>query len=343
MRAGQRLILRRTALWLFAAGAIATLWAAYVPVPGRGPLDVLFPFTQLVALRPYLATALLALALAGLAVTRHRRGDAAPFALLLACSAAAWAQIGPRAIPDGGAGSRGGPGFTVLAVNTMGSRVAPPALADLIRRTDADVVALPETSAEHAGAIVRVLGGGERWEVFPDRLSAPTDTGSLPTSLLVRTALGARRLPDGAAAPRALGQVRVRLTRIPGRPAGAGGPKIAAVHPLPPYPAASQRDWRRDLEALVGLCRAGWIVAGDLNATLDHSPMRALRRAGCADAAAATGHGLRTTWTGGPLGVVRVVLDRVLTSGRWRATDFGVIAVAGSDHRAVWARITAAG
>ena len=341
MSAGVRLVLRRTALWLFAAAAITTLWAAYIPVPGRGPLDVLFPFTQLVALRPYLATALLLLALAGLAFTRRRRGDAAPFALLVVCSAAAWAQIGPRAIPDGEAGARGGPGFTVLAVNTMRSSAAPPVLAALIRRTDADVVALPETSAEHAGAIVRALGGGERWDVFPDRISAPTDKGSLPTSLLARAALGARRLPDGAAAPRALGQVRVRLTRVAGLPA-ADGPKIAAVHPLPPYPAASQRDWRRDVEALVPLCRAGWIVAGDLNATLDHSPMRALRRAGCADAAAATGHGLRTTWTGGPLGVVRVVLDRVLTSGRWRATDFGVIAAAGSDHRAVWARIAAA-
>jgi endonuclease/exonuclease/phosphatase (EEP) superfamily protein YafD len=341
--AGRRLVLRRTLLWLFAVGASVTLWAAYIPVPGRGPLDVLFPFTQLVALRPYLATALLALALAGLAVARRRRGDAAPFVLLLACSAAAWAQIGPRAVPDGGAGSRAAPGLTVLAVNTMRSSVAPPALAALIRRTGADVVALPETSAEHAGATARVLGSGERWEVFSDRVSAPTDSGSLPTSLLVRAALEARQLPDGAATPRALGQVRVHLTRIPGRPAAADGPKIAAVHPLPPYPAASQRDWRRDIEALAPLCRVGWIVAGDLNATLDHSPMRALLRAGCADAAATTGHGLQSTWTGGPLGVVRVVLDRVLTSGRWRATDFGVIAVAGSDHRAVWARITAAG
>jgi endonuclease/exonuclease/phosphatase (EEP) superfamily protein YafD len=316
-----------------------------LPVPGRGPLDVHVPFTQLVALRPALTGVLLALALAGIALARRRPGDAAPLAALLVCTLAAGAQIAPRAIGDAAAGSTGRPGFIVLAANTNRSQVDPREVAALVRRTGSDVVALPETSARHAAAIVRALArdGEGRWRAFSDRISDRDDASARPTSLLARAALRPRRLPDGAAAPRALGQVRVRLTRVPGAPTGAQGPAIVAVHPLPPAPRASQEDWRRDILALRPLCRSGWIVAGDLNATLDHSPMRALRRAGCADAASATGDGLRTTWAAGPLDLVRVVIDHVLTSGGWHATDFGVLAMAGSDHRAVWARIARTG
>jgi len=111
------------------------------------------------------------------------------------------------------------------------------------------------------------------------------------------------------------------------------------VHPRAPEPVGSERSWRRDLLALRALCRAGWILAGDFNATIDHSPMRALLDAGCSDAAASTGQGLKATWSAGPLALVRVPIDHVLSSGRWRATRSGVLRIQGSDHRAVWAEL----
>lgn len=339
--------MRRAAFWLAAVAAATALWSAYVPVPGRGRLDAVVPFTQLLALRPAVASALLVLAAIGLAYTWRRPAAAGACALVLASAALAWAQMAPRAIVPAAApeASRVVPSITVVTINTLESRVAPPELARLARRTRADVVALPETNLVRAGIYARALsrGRGQRWLAFGDRTTAPTDAGPRPTSVLVRAALGPRRLPAPVAARRAHAQVRLRLTRVRAGSGAVAGPAIAAVHVVPPPPAASERDWRRDLLALRPLCRAGWVVAGDLNATVDHSPMRALHRAGCADAAAATGHGLAATWTGGPAGMFRIVIDHVLTSGRWRATASGVSAVAGSDHRAAWARITAAG
>ena len=159
---------------------------------------------------------------------------------------------------------------------------------------------------------------------------------------MVREVLGPVRLREPAADPRTHGQVRIRLTRLAGRGRAVGpgpGPRIAAVHPLPPWPAAAQRDWRRDLLRLRALCRGGWVLGGDLNATIDHSPLRAVLDAGCEDAAARNGEGLHATWSGGPLHAVRPAIDHVLTSGAWRSTAAGVLPIAGSDHRAVWARI----
>jgi endonuclease/exonuclease/phosphatase (EEP) superfamily protein YafD len=130
-----------------------------------------------------------------------------------------------------------------------------------------------------------------------------------------------------------------RLAAPDGSAVEGPGPRIAAVHPLPPWPAASQADWRRDVLGLRVLCRRGWLVGGDLNATIDHSPLRSVLAAGCTDAAAATGQGLRPTWSGGPLRAVRPAIDHVLTSGGWRPVASGVLAIRGSDHRAVWTRV----
>lgn len=325
-------------LWLAATAALITLWASYVPMPARGRLDAFVPFTQLVAIRPLLASGIAAIAVIAIVLSfRRRRAWVAPLALALVGALAACVQIAPRTISSTASVSRATPAITVLAANTLGSSVQPSVIVDLVRRTRADIVSLPETNALLARAFASALSvdHGERWDSESDTVTQPGDTGARPTSLLVRAALGAERLPDTDVAPRALGQVRVRLTRV----GQADGLRFAAVHASPPAPASSQRDWRRDLRALAPLCRAGWILAGDLNATIDHSPMRYLKRAGCADAASTTGHGLKFTWTGGPLGIVGLTLDHVLTSDRWHAIASGVLALQGSDHRAVWARI----
>ncbi|CAB4926602.1 unannotated protein [freshwater metagenome] len=334
--------------WLLVLVAALVLWAPAVPVPGGRRLDTWTPIAHLVAMRPLLtALAVLAAVAWGLLAWRRRRPRGPALVLVLVALAAA-GQIAPRGLDRASPEPAGASGVTVLTANLLLSRVDPAVLVDLVRRTDADVVALPETNAVAAGRIARALsaGRGEPWRAESDRRSPRDDDGPGPTSLVVREALGPERLTEPPDAPRAHGQVRIRLTRLAGpdgrprRPAGAG-PRIAAVHPLPPWPGASQRDWRRDALALRPLCRAGWIVAGDLNATIDHSPLRAVLDSGCRDAAAATGQGLRATWSG--FGIVRPAIDHVLTSGRWRPTASGVLRIAGSDHRAVWARIVPRG
>jgi len=333
------------AAWLVVVATALVLGAHLLPFPGTGRLDAQAPFTQLAAMRPALTGLAGLVGVLALVVAVRRRSGRGPAAVLVVVALASAAEIAPRGLSTATPGPDDAPGVTVLTANLLRSEVAPSELVRLVRRTGADVVLLPETGAGHARAIATALGRdrGERWRAESDDRTPPEKARSArPTSLVVREALGPRRLPVPADLPRAHGQVRIALTRVAGRdgePVAAAGPRIAAVHPLPPWPAAAQRDWRRDLLALRPLCRGGWVVGGDLNATIDHSPLRAVLDAGCEDAAAATGEGLRATWSGGPFGVVRPAIDHVLTSGAWRATSSGVLRIEGSDHRAVWARV----
>ena len=81
------------------------------------------------------------------------------------------------------------------------------------------------------------------------------------------------------------------------------------------------------------------IVAGDLNATLDHSALRA-GMAGCSDAAAQRGAGLVPTWSPSartrPLGPR---IDHVLVTAGIGAETFTVHELVGSDHRAILTRL----
>ncbi|MDO9407902.1 endonuclease/exonuclease/phosphatase family protein [Patulibacter sp.] len=335
----------RPAPWLFVVVAAAVLWANAVPVPGGRRFDTLAPIAQLTAMRPLLTGLALVLAVGWSLAAWRRRWPRAPAVVLLLAAVAAAVQIAPRAVSSAAPGPEDAPGVTVLTANLLRSVVPPPVLVDLVRRTGADVVTLPETNATRARQIAAALTAarGERWIAESDRdAESPDDDSAGPTSLVVRQALGPVRLTEPPPDPGAHGQVRIRLSRLSGpdgtaTTAAGPGPKIAAVHPLPPRPGSSQSDWRRDQLALRRFCRNDWIVGGDLNATIDHSPLRAVLASGCDDAAAETGQGLHATWTA--FGIVRPAIDHVLTSGPWRPTSSGVLRIAGSDHRAVWARI----
>jgi endonuclease/exonuclease/phosphatase (EEP) superfamily protein YafD len=76
-------------------------------------------------------------------------------------------------------------------------------------------------------------------------------------------------------------------------------------------------------------------VAGDFNATLDHSALRA-GTSGCGDAAAQRGAGLLPTWGPGPTSRrVGPQIDHVFATDGITAETFDVHDVAGSDHRAI--------
>jgi endonuclease/exonuclease/phosphatase (EEP) superfamily protein YafD len=324
--------------WVVVLAATVLLWSASLPLPGGRRLDTVTPFAQLLAARPLGVVVAVVLAVVGLVVARRRRrGALAPLALLLV-AVGAGLEIAPRAVSSGEPPPSGGRPLTVASANVLLSRVRPAAIVALVRRTRADVVALPEANARTARSYARALTAarGEEWRTWSDRGHAADDPSAGPTSILVRAVLGPERLADPPAPDGAHGGVRVRLTRGAGGPAGT---VVAAVHPRPPYPAATQAQWRADLLALRPLCASADVIAGDLNATVDHSPLRAVLGAGCRDAAGDTGQGLRATWRGGPLGWLRPTIDHVLAGRDGRATESGVLRVAGSDHRAVWARV----
>jgi endonuclease/exonuclease/phosphatase family metal-dependent hydrolase len=115
---------------------------------------------------------------------------------------------------------------------------------------------------------------------------------------------------------------------------------VKAAHPRPPISSWAERDWRRELRDLPGPRTGGAlrILAGDFNGTLDNREIRGLLGRGYADAADATGEGLRATW---PVGRRRpgIVIDHILVPPPIKVRRVTVHDVPGSDHRAVIAEL----
>ncbi|GIG37806.1 endonuclease/exonuclease/phosphatase family protein [Cellulomonas pakistanensis] len=116
---------------------------------------------------------------------------------------------------------------------------------------------------------------------------------------------------------------------------------VVAAHTRAPSAGSSMPDWRAHAEGIAEVCRStpGAIVAGDLNATLDHPGLTDLRP--CVDAAAATGAAGLGTWPADVPRLLAAPIDHVLVDGRaWRVTGFGVLPQVGSsDHRPVVAHL----
>jgi endonuclease/exonuclease/phosphatase (EEP) superfamily protein YafD len=77
------------------------------------------------------------------------------------------------------------------------------------------------------------------------------------------------------------------------------------------------------------------VLAGDFNATLDHAALRGVLRSGYADAAQQDGRGLTWTWRPLRLRFPRLSLDHVLVDPRIAVAAVDLVAVSGSDHRAL--------
>jgi endonuclease/exonuclease/phosphatase (EEP) superfamily protein YafD len=135
---------------------------------------------------------------------------------------------------------------------------------------------------------------------------------------------------------------------------GLGAVTIAAVHTRPPYDPGA---WRRDHEQVrtaLAAVRAdadrAVVVAGDLNATLAHAPVRRLVDLGLSDSAVQANAGWSPTWPSGShqrrFGLTVpafAAIDHVLTSPRLVATSSRTVALRGADHLAVLATISVAG
>jgi endonuclease/exonuclease/phosphatase (EEP) superfamily protein YafD len=309
-------------------------------LPDLAGLDAHGPFAQLVAFRPALLGGLLVLGVvAAVAGVRRRgrnrsgRGRPAPHhvlaAGLLAVGLLASVPVLPRAVPgldlpEPDAPQR--PALTVLAFNTFDGKADATALAALIRDTRPDVVALPESGRRFGDRLLPLL---------PDyRFVTSQERGRdvQGVSALTRTDVGEVTATVDRSTP--FPSVELRGGRL-------GRTRFVAFHSVAPTPG-SVGQWRDDLGTLGRWCAnrdAGpVVVAGDFNATLDHSVFRDAML-GCADAAADTGNGLVGTW---PTRLPRVLgpqIDHVLVGGGVTAETFSVHDVPGSDHRAVLSRL----
>jgi endonuclease/exonuclease/phosphatase (EEP) superfamily protein YafD len=222
----------------------------------------------------------------------------------------------PRALPDFNqlAGAKG-PELRVLTVNLLAGNAD---FGEVLRLAQkADVVVVQELTMSYAAKL-------EQHFPYHVTFAAQGVGGAGIYSRLELTEAGRSLNPLG------FGQVSAELPQQ--------HVFIESVHPVAPSESNRVEPWRESFRRQKNAQPDGpmWILAGDFNATLDHSMMRHLIRSGYRDAAAVKGKGLTGTW--GPYDgdlIPPVTLDRVLADRRLGVKDVQVFGVRGSDHRAV--------
>lgn len=226
--------------------------------------------------------------------------------------------------------------ITVLSWNTLGDAPGVETIAETALAEQADIVVLPETSAETAEAVaVRMREAGSPMRVHTVAFDQIAKARS--TSVLISVALGEYARDEG------VGDTTV-LPSIVLRPIDGEGLTIIGVHPVAPIPG-ELANWRADLAWLDEVCRGERVImAGDLNATADHFTATGggPGLGSCVDAALATGNGAIGTWPTRLPALLGAPIDHVLASPDLTITGFHVIQSvddAGSDHRPIVARL----
>jgi endonuclease/exonuclease/phosphatase (EEP) superfamily protein YafD len=215
----------------------------------------------------------------------------------------------------------------VMTANLLHGEADPARVVEVATANDVDVLVLLEITPQ---ALSRLEGAGlaQAFEHRAGRAQAGPE-GTMVFSRLRLTQV--RRLATG------FGGYAMRV-RAPGGPLA-----LLAVHPRPPLGDASK--WRADQGVVRHAARAAGdraMIAGDLNATMDHVPMRALGSSGYADAATAAHSRWQPTWPASGqvsrFGVALpslVPIDHVLLRDGLHAVHTESVEIEGTDHRAL--------
>ncbi|MDU0345512.1 endonuclease/exonuclease/phosphatase family protein [Microbacterium sp. KSW2-29] len=276
-----------------------------------------------------------ALVFAAVAARRRRWGVSAALALSLLVASVGNGVVlavrGPGSVvPDGD--------LTVMAWNTYGGSVPPERIARAVRETGADVVSLPETDAFAAAEVTAILEA-DGVSMHHDTVWAAEGGEMIPTSILISDELGAYRRDTLAGSTPG-------LPSGVWRPADGSGPTLVAAHPMPPFPEVLAQ-WNAGLGWIADVCTDDdVIVAGDLNATLDHFAGYGTDGGdlgGCRDAAAVAGAAAVGTWPVRLPSLLGAPIDHVLVGSGWVVDGFAVVTGsddAGSDHRPIVAKLS---
>ena len=305
------------------------VWARTQDPPGRR-------WVELVAFTPVgLPVAAVAVLASLLLVRRARRLGLLVLVVAVALTGVHGWWLAPRftgAVPEA---APDGPRLVVMSQNL--EQGDPAALVALVERREVDLLVLTDAPRDMVQAVVdaglgRTLphdtvaagSGSVVWSRYPIRSDSPISDG---------------------------GDSRVVTLDVP----GLQQVDVVALHPTPPYQSDGAR-WQQDWQQVTERLRASYgpgvaghvVVAGDLNATLDHWPLRSLEDLGFRDAAEQLNAGLAGTWPANGerrlLGVpVPPVLgiDHVLTAPGLVPTDRLSTDAAGSDHLGVVVTVAA--
>jgi hypothetical protein len=136
-------------------------------------------------------------------------------------------------------------------------------------------------------------------------------------------------------------------TTFQGWEATYDGLVVLGVHPVAPV---DPDGWRADHATILARAEADHadLIVGDLNATPDHAPMRALAAAGFRDAGELANEGWQPTWPANHVGVFPLLpplvrIDHVLLGERMASLGTQTVTVAGTDHYALLATVARRG
>lgn len=292
---------------------------------------------QLLSFRALLAIllGLVAVAASVTAILRRRWAIAAGIAIVLGAASVANGAI---LVARGGEDAMDDGDLTVVAWNTQGGAASPESIAELVREADAHIVSLPETN-EYAAAEAAALLAADGRVMSAFTTYGERGDSQVPTSVLISDSLGEYRLDPAAGSTPSLPSAVWESV-------DGSGPRIVAAHPIPPFPG-TMGDWRRGLAWVADQCDApDVIVAGDLNATVDHlSGVSGGELVGeCRDAAAEAGAAATGTWPTNVPAWLAAPIDHVLVGSAWTVRGVEVVTSyddAGSDHRPIVAMLDA--
>nr|WP_232523180.1 endonuclease/exonuclease/phosphatase family protein [Nocardioides sp. MAH-18] len=211
-----------------------------------------------------------------------------------------------------------------MTANLYFGNADPAAVVDGVRDGDVDLLVVNEvTETSVAGLDAAGLA-----DLLPHRAGEPAPDG------------------DGTATMAFSREPISEVSRVPMLQDGwlftTGGLVVAAVHAFAP----NEPDvWRADHAALAASVAAHEpdLVVGDLNATVDHAPMRRLAAAGYRDAGELADAGWQPTWpamrVGRIPGIPLAQIDHVLVGPRLTALDQHAVDLPGSDHEGLVAEV----
>jgi endonuclease/exonuclease/phosphatase (EEP) superfamily protein YafD len=220
---------------------------------------------------------------------------------------------------------KGAQTLRVMTANVYGGSGDGVALVEAVSREDVDLLVVEEI-AESQLAAMESAGIDE---LLPYSVG---ETGALGQGTMVFS-----RQP--------LGQATHLDTTWDGWQTTMGDLTLLAVHPISP---TDPEGWRSDHAAILAAAEASHpdLIVGDLNATVDHEPMRRLADAGYRSATELANEGWQPTWPA--YGVVHVAgmevprlvqIDHVLVGHRLAALGTHTLTIPGADHRALVAEL----
>lgn len=218
--------------------------------------------------------------------------------------------------------------ITVLTLNMEDGDVTGGELVGPVVDQGVDVVVLPEMLAEDARLLAAELT--EAGHPFTSYGAGSTTEDRGATSVLLADSLGTYVPVDAEPSAEVLAL----------RPVTGVGPTVVAVHPTAPRPD-EMGVWRSQVEDALTWCRAGSgpvIVAGGLNATLDHGVAQDLGR--CVDGSREAGLGGVGTWPAGIPWFFGSPIDRILVDeASYSVAEGAVFDVGRATHRALVVRV----